>query len=120
MKTNETKKASVKNVSNFAKFWNNLKENKGTVNKCLIDFVNTCNMAKGDNFTKFCNSLFDGKTNKELNKKYYKDIATACKYGETITIKKNESTTIQYTKKCSEFDIYKYFYNLYKKANESK
>jgi hypothetical protein len=118
--TKENTKASAKNVNNFTKFWNNLKENKGTINKCLIDFRNSCLLAEENDFAKYCLSLFGDKSNKVLNGEYYSEIKATYKIGAIVSYKKNDDTTVQYERKCSEYDIYRYFYQLYKKANESK
>jgi hypothetical protein len=119
--TKENTKASVKNVNNFTKFWNNLKENKGTINKCLIDFKNSVELSKDDDFVKYCKNIFAKyESNKALNKAYYDKIKDTFKIGSIVSYKKNDDTIVQYERKCSEYDIYKYFYNLHKKANESK
>jgi hypothetical protein len=117
MKTNETKKVSVKSVSNYAKFWNNLKENKGTINKCLIDFRNSVELSQEDEFVKYCKNIFAKyESNKALNKAYYDKIKATFNIGTIVSYKKNESTTIQYVRKCSEYDIYRYFYQLHKES----
>jgi hypothetical protein len=119
MRTNETKKASAKSVSNYAKYWNNLRENKGTINKCLIDFRNSIEIAKEDDFTKYCKNIFAKyESNKALNKAYYDKIKEIFKIGSIVSYKKNDDTTVQYERKCSEWDIFNYFYSLYKKANK--
>ena len=115
--TNVNTKDSVKSVSNYAKFWNNLKENKGTINKCLIDFKNSIELAKGDDFTKFCKDTFAKyESNKALNKAYYDKIKETFKIGAIVSYKKNDDTIVQYERKCSEWDIYNYFYKLYKES----
>ena len=117
MKANEVKKESVKNVGDYVKFWNNLKENKGTINKCLTDFRNSIEIAKDDNFTKYCKDIFAKyENNKALNKSYYDKIKDTFKIGTTISYKKNDNTIVQYERKCSEYDIYRYFYQLYKES----
>lgn len=117
MKTKETNKAGVKNVNNFTKYWNNLKENKGSINKCIIDFRNSIEIAKDDDFVKYCKNIFAKyESNKALNKAYYNKIKEAFKIGTIISYKKNDNTTIQYERKCSEYDIYRYFYQLYKEG----
>jgi hypothetical protein len=121
MKAKENTKVSAKNVNNYVKFWNNLKENKGTINKCLIDFRNSVELSNDDDFTKYCKNVFAKyESNKALNKAYYDKIKEMFKIGSIISYKKNDDTIVQYERKCSEYDIYKYFYNLHKKANESK
>lgn len=115
--TKENKKESVKSVNNFAKFWNNLKANKGTINKCLIDFRNSIELARDDDFTKFCKGIFAKyESNKALNKAYYDKIKESFKIGTIVSYKKNNDITIQYERKCSEYDIYRYFYQLYKES----
>ena len=115
--TNVTTKESAKSVSNYAKFWNNLKENKGTINKCLIDFKNSIEIAKEDDFVKFCKGIFAKyESNKALNKAYYDKIKETFKIGTIVSYKKNNDTTIQYERKCSEWDIYNYFYKLHKES----
>ena len=115
--TKESTKASVKSVSNYVKFWNNLKENKGTINKCLIDFKNSIEVAKEDDFTKFCKDIFAKyESNKALNKAFYDKIKETFKIGTTISYKKNDDTIVQYDRKCSEYDIYRYFYQLHKEG----
>lgn len=114
--TNVNTKESAKNVNNYIKFWNNLKENKGTINKCLVDFRNSCLLAKENDFTKYCLALFGDKSNKVLNGEYYNEIKETFKIGTTVSYKKNDDTIVQYERKCSEYDIYCYFYQLYKKS----
>lgn len=115
--TNENTKASANNVSNYIKFWNNLKENKGTINKCLTDFKNSIEIAKDDDFTKYCKNLFAKyESNKALNKAHYNKIKEIFNIGAIVSYKKNNDTTIQYERKCSEYDIYRYFYQLYKES----
>ena len=117
MKTNEVKKENVKNVNNYVKYWNNLKENKGTINKCLIDFKNSIEIAKEDDFTKYCKNIFAKyESNKALNKAYYDKIKDTFKIGTTISYKKNDNTIVQYERKRSEYDIYRYFNQLYKEC----
>ena len=103
--------------TNFVSYWENLKSQNGTINACLVDFINRVNMVQEDDFTKFCKSLFEGKSNKEINALCYSNIKTACKYGEqyTRTIK---GAVYTYTHKCSVWDVYKHFYNLYKNSNK--
>lgn len=114
---NENKKESAKNVNNYIKFWNNLKENKGTINKCLIDFKTSIEMAKEDDFVKFCKNIFAKyESNKTLNKVYYNKIKETFKIGTIISYKKNDDTIVQYERKCSEYDIYRYFFQLYKES----
>ena len=117
MKTkNVNAKESVKNVNNYIKFWNNLKENKGTINKCLIDFKNSIEIAKEDDFVKYCKSIFAKyESNKALNKAYYDKIKDTFKIGSIVSYKKND-TTVQYERKCSEYDIYRFFYQLHKES----
>jgi hypothetical protein len=115
--TNVNTKKSAKSVSNYVKYWNNLKENRGTVNKCLIDFKNSIEIAKEDDFTKFCKSIFAKyESNKALNKAYYDKIKETFKIGSTISHKKNSDTIVQYERKCSEWDIFNYFYKLHKES----
>ena len=116
-KTNANTKESAKNVNNYIKFWNNLKENKGTINKCLTDFRNSIEIAKEDDFTKYCKNIFAKyESNKALNKTYYDKIKETFKIGTIVSYKKNEDTIVQYERKCSEYDIYRYFYQLYKES----
>ena len=104
-------------ANNFLKEWNNLKENKGTINKCLVDFQNTINLSKETEFTKFCKQCFAKyDSNKALNKEYYAKIKETFKIGTIVSYKKNDDTTVQYERKCSEYDIYRYFYQLYKES----
>lgn len=113
--TKENTKEIVKNVSNYIKFWNNLKENKGTINKCIVDFKNSIEIAKDDDFTEYCKKVFAKyESNKALNKAYYNKIKDSFKIGTIVSYKKNDDTTIQYERKCSEYDIYRFFYQLYK------
>lgn len=115
--TSVNTKESVKSVNNFTKFWNNLKENKGTINKCLIDFKNSIEIAKDDDFVKFCKSIFTKyESNKALNKAYYDKIKETFKIGTIVSYKKNDDIIVQYKRKCSEYDIYRYFYQLYKES----
>lgn len=115
--TNVTTKESAKSVSNYAKYWNNLKENKGTINKCLIDFKNSIEISKEDDFTKFCKNIFAKyESNKSLNKAYYDKIKDTFKIGSIVSYKKNDDTIVQYERKCSEWDIYNYFYKLHKES----
>ena len=115
--TNVNTKESAKSVSNYAKYWNNLKENKGTINKCLIDFRSSIELAKDDDFTKFCKGIFAKyESNKALNKAHYDKIKETFKIGTTVSYKKNDDTTVQYERKCSEWDIYNYFYKLHKES----
>lgn len=117
MKTKENTKVSAKNANNFTKYWNNLKENKGTINKCLLDFKNSIEEAKDDDFVKFCKSIFAKyESNKALNKAYYDKIKDTFKIGSIVSYKKNDNTTIQYERKCSEYDVYRYFYQLHKES----
>lgn len=104
-------------ANKFISEWNRVKENKGTINKCLVDFRNSCLLSKESDFTKFCISLFGDKTNKVLNGEYYSEIKNAYKIGETVSYTKKDGAIIQYTRKCSEWDVFKYFYNLWEKAN---
>lgn len=99
--------------TNFINYWENLKSQNGTINACLVDFRSRVENVADDDFTRFCKSLFEGKSNKEINSICYNNIKTACKYGEqyTRTIK---GAVYTYTHKCSVWDVYKYFYNLYK------
>jgi hypothetical protein len=113
--TKENTKVSAKSVNNYVKFWNNLKENKGTINKCLIDFRNSVELSNDDDFTKYCKNVFAKyESNKALNKAYYDKIKEVFKIGSIVSYKKNDDTTVQYERKCSEWDIFNYFYKLHK------
>lgn len=99
--------------TNFLSYWENLKSQNGTINACLVDFRARVEIVGDDDFTAFVRPLFDGKSNKEINSLYYQGIKSACKYGEqyTRTIK---GAVYTYTRKCSVWDVYKYFYSLYR------
>lgn len=99
--------------TNFVSYWENLKSQNGTINACLVDFRNRVEIVGNDDFTAFVRPLFEGKSNKEINALYYNDIKAACKYGETYT-RTIKGAVCTYTHKCSVFDVYKYFYSLYK------
>ena len=103
--------------SNFVSYWENLKSQNGTINACLVDFRNRVEIVDNDDFTAFARTLFEGKSNKEINALYYQAIKTACKYGESYT-RTIKGATYTYTHKCSVWDIYKYFYNLYKESKK--
>lgn len=104
-------------TNDFLREWNNLKENKGTINKCLVDFQNTINLSKETEFTKFCKALFAKyDSNKALNKAYYDKIKDTFKIGSIVSYKQNDNTIVQYERRCSEWDIFQYFYKLYKES----
>lgn len=103
----------MKKRSNFLNYWDNLKSVNGTVNACIVDFRTRVESAPTDDFTTFCKGMFEGKSNKEVNAICYASIKTACKYGETYT-RTIKGTVYTYTHKCSVWDVYKYFYTLFK------
>lgn len=110
----------MKKSNLFVQNWKSLSENNGTVNKCLVDFKNTISIANEkyskNDFIIYCNNLFAGKSNKELNNLYYKEIKDTYKIGEEYQIKRKDTIIIA-KRKCSEFTIYKYFWSLFKKDN---
>lgn len=106
----------MKKQNTFTTNWQKVKKQVGTINSCLATFANIVENDKelSNTFGKY----IIGKSNKELNKVYYKDIATFAKVGEEVqrtTTVKGCATTYTYTKKCSVYDVYRYFHTLNKK-----
>lgn len=108
----------MKKQSTFTTNWQRVKTQVGTINSCLATFANIVDNDKelGNIYGKY---LY-GKSNKELNRLYYKDIKQFTKEGEIIqrvTTVKGCKTTYTYTKKCSVYDIYRFFHTLNKTKN---
>lgn len=102
-------------TNKFLAAWQQLSENKGTINKCLVDFRNTCEMqANSDNdFIRYCLSIFkDYDSNKSLNAAYYGKIKEFAHIGEERTTKRGDKTYISVIK-CSEYTIFRYFWAKY-------
>lgn len=115
---------TAKKVNEYNQAWSEYSKENGTVNQSLVSFVaKKVNQGAKSDFHNFCLSLFIDETGAQLsakviNKKYYKDIASFCKYGEeykiTRTDKNGCKTTTTHVRKCSEFIIFRYFWQLYK------
>lgn len=106
----------MKKQNAFANNWQKVKNQVGTVNSCIVTFANIVENDK--DLTEVFGKYITGKSNKELNKLYYKDITAFAKVGEVIqrtTTIKGCETTYTYTKKCSVYDVYRYFHTLTKK-----
>lgn len=102
--------------STFVKYWRNLSEQRGTINFCLRSFIDLCEVSENSGFNTFV-LIQSGDNFKEFNKKHYKGIKKVGKVGEvaTVTRKINGGTqTNQYTRMCSIFVVYRYFWKLYK------
>lgn len=105
--------------SAFISHWDNLKENKGTINKCLVDFVNNVENAleqhPEDEFLAFVvteTEQYD--TNKQLNSAYYTDIKQFGNIGGTREYTRG-SAKVTCTIKCSEWIVYRFFWAKYTK-----
>lgn len=106
----------VKKQSTFVKYWRNLSEQQGTINFCLRAFVDLCEVSEKSDFNTFVLNQV-GKNFKDFNKYHYKGIKCVGKVGEVATITrkiKGGEQIIQYTRKCSLFVVYRYFWKLYK------
>lgn len=106
----------MKKQNLFATNWQKVKTQVGTVNSCIVTFANIVENDK--DLKSIFGKYVTDKSNKELNKLYYKDITTFAKVGETIqrtTTIKGCATTYTYIKKCSVYDVYRYFHTLTKK-----
>lgn len=102
-------------TNKFLTTWQKLSENKGTINKCLVDFKTTCEMqSSSDNdFIKYCLSLFaDHVSNKSLNSAYYDKIKEFAHVGDERVTKRGDKTYISVIK-CSEYTIFRYFWAKY-------
>lgn len=102
-------------TNQFLAAWQQLSENKGTINKCLVDFKNTCEMKAGsdNDFIKYCLSVFaDYDSNKALNGAYYNKIKEFAHIGEERATKRGDKIYIS-TIKCSEYTIFRYFWAKY-------
>lgn len=105
--------------SAFISHWDTLKENKGTINKCLVDFVNNVEAAyekhSDDKFLAFV-ATETGKyeTNKQLNGAYYADIKQFGNIGGTREYMR-KGAKVTCTIKCSEWIVYKFFWAKYTK-----
>lgn len=103
----------------FIANWQNLKENKGTINKCLVDFVNNAELAYEKNpdnkFLSFVIAETEKyETNKALNNAYYADIKQFGNIGGTREYTR-QGVKVTCTIKCSEWTIYKFFWAKYTK-----
>lgn len=108
----KTKKQNV-----FQTNWATIKNEIGTINQCLAMFANIVNETKNKQIIETFGKYFTDKSNKELNKLYYGKIKQFAKIGEKVHIKRNIKgceTVYEYTKKCSVYDIYRYFAQLAK------
>lgn len=107
--------------SEYVNEWNVLKSNVGTINKCLTDFVNNIKSGKTDtNFQKFVLSqVSECDSNKALNNKFYSAIKEFGKIGQERTTKRTDKngceTITKSIIKCSEYVVFRYFWNQYKK-----
>jgi hypothetical protein len=100
-------------TNKFLSAWQNLSENKGTINKCLVDFKNTINMAKDEPFAVWCRELLNKyDSNKALNAAYYNKIREFGKIGDTRVIKRG-TTEYHSIIKCSEYTIFRFFWSQY-------
>lgn len=103
----------------FIANWQNLRENKGTINKCLVDFVNNVKLAYDKNkdsaFLAFVIAETEKyNTNKSLNSAYYAQIKEFGNIGGTREYMCKDAK-VTCTIKCSEWTIYKYFWAKYTK-----
>ena len=100
-------------TNRFLSAWQNLSENKGTINKCLVDFKTTISMAKDDTFVMWCKKQLSGySSNKELNSAYYDKIKEFGKIGDTRITKRGDKEYHSVIK-CSEYTIFRYFWAKY-------
>lgn len=114
----------MKKQNEYQQSWSEYSKENGTINQSLVAFVaKKSNQSAKSDFHKFCVGLFTDENGtplsaKVINKKHYKDIATFCKYGEeykiTRTDKNGCKTTTVHIRKCSEYIIFRYFWQLYK------
>lgn len=102
-------------TNHFLAAWQQLSENKGAINKCLVDFKHTCEMKSesGNDFIKYCLSIFaDYESNKSLNIAYYDRIKEFGNIGGERVTKRGDKTYIS-TIKCSEYTIFRFFWSKY-------
>lgn len=103
----------------FIANWQNLRENKGTINKCLVDFVNNAELAYEKNpenkFLAFVIAETEKyESNKALNSAYYADIKQFGNIGGTHEYTR-QGAKVSCIIKCSEWTIYKFFWAKYTK-----
>jgi hypothetical protein len=101
----------------FIANWQSLRENKGTINKCLVDFVNNVKLAHeqhpDNKFLSFVVSETEKyESNKALNNAYYAQIKEFGNIGGTREYTRN-NVKVTCTIKCSEWTIYKFFWAKY-------
>lgn len=101
----------------FIANWQNLRENKGTINKCLVDFVNNAELAYEKNpenkFLAFVIAETEKyESNKALNNAYYSDIKHFGNIGGTREYTR-QGAKVSCTIKCSEWTVYKFFWAKY-------
>lgn len=103
----------------FIANWQNLRENKGTINKCLVDFVNNAEAAleqhPENKFLAFVVAETEQyESNKALNSAYYTAIKEYGNIGGTREYTR-KGAKVTSTIKCSEWTIYKFFWAKYTK-----